>query len=140
MSSTDYIDKKLEIRAKPDFYDKLESYLDGANDGREYEANKRLDVIRKRLVEYFNFYNCHNGDNEFVKETVVLNKYDDDGKLIIAETKEDEVEEDGTSEIVQNKEEEYLDLSSIDVNDFVENRKNTDDTFIRNEKLKRICG
>ena len=137
-SNQTYVDETLKIKEKPRFYEKLKREIDEEASDRVYEANNRIDVIRARLIEYFNFYDCHNGSNEYDKETIVVNDYDDNGQL--KEPTHNNNNNDGTiiPEISKDDNEEYIDLANIDLLDLVENTPNTDDTFLRNEQIRKL--
>ena len=56
-------DADLDIRENPKLYMEIKERVEEMVDPNEEGAVNRLDTIRTRLLDYFQFYDCHNSEN-----------------------------------------------------------------------------
>ena len=78
-------DSELHIRENPGLYVEIQERIEEFNRDNEGAVN-RLDTIRTRLLDYFQFYDCHNSGNRT-----------SDGLAMMPELAKDEITEENAS-------------------------------------------
>ena len=117
-------DADLDIRENPKLYMEIKERVEEMVDPNEEGAVNRLDTIRTRLLDYFQFYDCHNSENR---------TSDNIGTGVGLDDEEDAEEEDSSTPSVEDP-----DVAAKDAPNLHEYYRKYKKAFERKNKKKKL--